>query len=86
MKKYTFKEVDDLLQIAGFMTYNLSPFATPRPYICYTHPGTNSFSGHLYTDQTKDFILRHIFNECKKVGKIQLRQELHHLISNINYE
>lgn len=74
-----------LLERAGFTTYN-SSMSSERPYICFHHNGCNSYSGILYLDQPDNTILEIIFAECKKVGRIQVRQQLNHLVSNINYE
>ena len=87
-------KAEELLQRAGFETYNKS-LGNPlskikngflRPSICYFYNGCNSFTGILYTDQPPNTILEIIFSECKKVGRIQLRQELNHSLSIQNYE
>jgi hypothetical protein len=82
------KQTVKWLQQAGFTTYNETPKSSKgqRPYVCFTHYGTNSFSDLIYTDQPEGLILEIIFGKCKQVGRIQIRQQLHELTSNMNYE
>lgn len=74
------------LERAGFTVYQENSPHSPRPYLCYKHEGCNSFTSLLYTDMPPNTVLEIIFSECKKVGRIQLRQELNHMFSHLNYE
>ena len=80
-------QLEKWLQMAGFETYNKATPSTGRPYICCkNHSGTNSFTELIYADQPENTLLEIIFNLCKKVGRIQMRQDLNHMISIHNYE
>lgn len=62
-------------------------------YVCFTHKGTNSYKMCISTDETslnytgtEKQLLKRIFKECKRVGRIEVRQELNKIINETNYE
>lgn len=85
------KKIMKAFERAGFTIYNeqyieLRPSRGYRPYFCVQHPGTNAYSGLIYVDQPENTLMEILYAECKKVGRIQVRQELAHLINIQNYE
>lgn len=79
------KKMISLFEMAGFSIYNITE-NVERPYFCFTHEGTNGYAGLLYTDQPENTMMEILFSECKRVGRIQVRQELSQLINIINHE
>lgn len=76
------------LKLAGFTIRNVD---RERKYISAEHPHTNSYSQLFQISNNKSLetqsdFLKVLFGECKKVGRIQVRQELSKAIGIFNYD
>lgn len=64
-----------------------------KDFVCFGHDDANSYKFILSqykklsdSVQTEEDVLSRLFYECKRIGRIQARQELAKIISLTNYD
>ena len=64
-----------------------------KDFVCFVHDGANSHKILISQDEklsnpvkTEEDVLKILFDECKRIGRIQARQELAKIINFTNYD